>query len=69
MPQEFSGLIVATMYRAILIVITIIGAIVYFTGSERRLVQDTGRTTDNGLRASHEQGESDQNKQLNHNPG
>lgn len=67
-PREFSGLIVATTYRVILIVIAIIGAVVYFTGSERRLVYDAGQTTDNGLRTSHEQGESDQQKQLNHHP-
>ncbi len=53
MPEEFSGLIVATMYRVILIVIAIIGAIVYFTGSERRLVHDSGKTTDNSPCASH----------------
>jgi uncharacterized membrane protein YbhN (UPF0104 family) len=39
-PDEFSGLVVATTYRVILIAIAIIGAIVYFTGSERRLVRD-----------------------------
>ncbi len=53
MPEEFSGLIVATMYRVILIVIAIIGAIVYFTGSERRLVHDSGKTTDNSPCESH----------------
>jgi uncharacterized membrane protein YbhN (UPF0104 family) len=40
-PDGFSGLIVATMYRAILIAIAAIGAIVYFTGSERRLVRES----------------------------
>lgn len=38
-PDGFSGLIVASMYRVILIVIAAIGAVVYFTGSERRLLQ------------------------------
>jgi uncharacterized membrane protein YbhN (UPF0104 family) len=41
-PVGFSGLIVATMYRVILIVIAALGAVVYFTGSERRLVHNNG---------------------------
>lgn len=41
LPEGFSGLIVATMYRAILIAIAGIGAVVYFTGGERRLVRDS----------------------------
>lgn len=41
-PVGFSGLIVATMYRVILIVIAALGAVVYFTGSERRLVHNDG---------------------------
>jgi hypothetical protein len=38
-PDGFSGLIVASMYRVILIAIAAIGAIVYFTGSERKWLQ------------------------------
>jgi uncharacterized membrane protein YbhN (UPF0104 family) len=45
-PDGFSGLIVATMYRAILIAIAAIGAVVYFTGSERRLVRDSDPSSD-----------------------
>jgi uncharacterized membrane protein YbhN (UPF0104 family) len=37
-PEGFSGLIVAAMYRVILIAIAMIGAVVYFTGSDRRLM-------------------------------
>jgi uncharacterized membrane protein YbhN (UPF0104 family) len=46
-PDEFSGLIVATTYRVILIVIAIVGAIVYFTGSERHWVRNSdGRSSE-----------------------
>jgi uncharacterized protein (TIRG00374 family) len=38
-PDGFSGLIVAAMYRVVLIAIAMIGAAVYFTGSERKLVE------------------------------
>jgi glycosyltransferase 2 family protein len=37
-PEGFSGLIVAAMYRVILIAIAAIGALVYFSGSERKWV-------------------------------
>jgi hypothetical protein len=40
-PDEFSGLIVATTYRVILIALAIVGAIVYFTGSERHWIRNS----------------------------
>lgn len=36
--NEFSGLVVATMYRAVLIVVAILGGVVYITGQERQWV-------------------------------
>lgn len=35
---QFSGLVIATMYRAILIVVAILGGVVYVTGQERQWV-------------------------------
>jgi uncharacterized membrane protein YbhN (UPF0104 family) len=50
--SAFSGLVVATTYRAILVVIALIGAVVYLTGNERRLVaQDLSATTNAALGA------------------
>jgi hypothetical protein len=42
--SQFSGLVVATAYRVILIAIAILGGILYLTGNERRLVEES---TDN----------------------
>ncbi|MFN7732107.1 MAG: lysylphosphatidylglycerol synthase transmembrane domain-containing protein [Pirellula sp.] len=39
--SQFSGLVVATAYRAILIAIAILGGILYLTGNERRLVEES----------------------------
>lgn len=54
-PDDFSGLIVATTYRVILIAIAIIGAVVYFTGSERRLVREVDLNREaNGMQNSNQ---------------
>jgi uncharacterized membrane protein YbhN (UPF0104 family) len=42
--SQFSGLVVATAYRAILIAIAILGGVFYLTGNERRLVEESRDT-------------------------
>lgn len=42
-PEDFSGLIVAGMFRAMLICVALIGSIVYFTGAGRRDRKSAGQ--------------------------